>query len=397
VRTARARAATALRVIRRSPPNASRVEGGRFPVKAVGGMGRSISQIHNSRVVETKSVVTNAKNVARRGQVLEMDEYIGEVAGSTSFATTAYTVNPGQSAVFPWGNKIASLYEKYEFEMLEFYFQSEVSGFATQGTTGCIILSADYDASDSPPTSKQNVIDTHTHTDPVVPSTPVVILRLDPRVMRDSPAKYVRPGLLPANTDIKTYDAAVVYVTTQGCQNAGNIGELHVRYRVKLVEPVLETGTTQNGTAGAQLLLTSALVGEAAAATTVYAPLFASATNPVMLANGIGATVASTGLITLLAGEYLLELFDLGTDTAAALTASTLEFNNVVTPNTGVIQTSGAGTLIGGDVSTHNDWQNSISMIWNTANFGTALCAQSALTYASGSALNRATLRITQL
>jgi len=183
----------------------------------------------------------------KRSQVIEEDEYIADVNGSVNFATTGFSINPGQSTVFPWGSRIAQLYERYTFEFLEFYFTSSVSGFATNGQSGVIVLSADYDAADAAPTTKQQVEDTSPHTDPCLPSTSVVALRLDPREMRTSDAKYVRFGAQPANTDIKTYDVGNLFVTTQGCANTTAIGELHVRYRVRLDKPVLEQAIVQGG------------------------------------------------------------------------------------------------------------------------------------------------------
>jgi len=183
---------------------------------------------------------------SRFKQVIEEDEYIGEVNGSVAFATTPYSINPAQSGTFPWGNKIAQLYERYDFEMLEFYLCSEVSAFATQGQTGVVMMSVDYDASDVAPSTKQQVLDTDPHTVPCLPSVQKpIILRLDCKEMRSSDAKYCRPGSQPANTDIKTYDAGILYVSTQGNANTSNIGELHVRYRCRLKKPVLESSINQ--------------------------------------------------------------------------------------------------------------------------------------------------------
>jgi hypothetical protein len=182
----------------------------------------------------------------RRAQVISEDEYIGEVNGSVTFATTQYTVNPGQASVFPWGNKIASLYERYKFRLLEFYFKREVSEFATNGQAGKVILSFDYDASDTPPTTKQQVEDTVPHQDGM-PCTPIIKLSVDCATLARNPCKFVRPGAQPANTDIKTYDAGNLYVSTQGNTNASLIGELRVRYVVELTEPVLEPASTVGG------------------------------------------------------------------------------------------------------------------------------------------------------
>jgi hypothetical protein len=111
------------------------------------------------------SSTVNSGATNRLKQVIAEDEYIAEVNGSVGFATTQYNVNIGQSATFPWGYKIAALYEKYDFDYIEFYYKREVSEFAANGQTGKVMLSFDYDASDSPPTSKQQVEDTNPHID----------------------------------------------------------------------------------------------------------------------------------------------------------------------------------------------------------------------------------------
>jgi hypothetical protein len=201
------------------------------------------------------------------------------------------------------------------------------------------------------------------------------------------------------NTDIKTYDAGNLFVSTYGNTNTTVIGELRVRYKCVLSVPVLESASGGSGSAGSYLLITSALTGEAAAATTVYAPLFAAATSPVLVANGIGATVATTGLITLSAGSYLVEANVTGYDSTASVTALPLNLCQVVTPDTDVVSpaATGSGSTINA-ASGHVDWFTSISpLIWNTAQFGLTICAQAASTYASGSAFNQGYLKITQL
>jgi len=190
---------------------------------------------------------SNNRATSRRAQTIEEDEYIGEVLSSTGFATTQYSANPGQPNTFPWGNRISQLYEEYEFEFLEFYYKREVSEFATAGTVGKVMLSFDYDASDIAPTTKQIVEDTVPHADGM-PADPVIRLPIDCARMKKNPGKFVRPGAQPANTDIKTYDCGNLYVSTSGNQSTGaTLGELHVRYRVKLSEPILEAGIVQGG------------------------------------------------------------------------------------------------------------------------------------------------------
>jgi hypothetical protein len=149
---------------------------------------------------------------------------------------------------FPWANKIAQLYEEYDFEYLEFYYKREVSEFAVNGQAGKIILSFDYDASDSAPTTKQQVEDTVPHAD-AMPCTPMLRLPIDCARIRKNPAKFVRFSALPPNTDLKTYDAGNLFVSTVGCTNSSLIGELHVGYRCRLSEPVLEVAPFAGGSA----------------------------------------------------------------------------------------------------------------------------------------------------
>lgn len=192
------------------------------------------------RIQETGLLTSRNAPMKNRAMVLEEDEYISDVYGSVNFATTGFAVNPGQSAVFPWGSKISQLFEEYDFQSLEFYVTSEVSGYATQGQTGVVILSFDYDAADPAPTTKQQVEATNPHTIPCLPSTSVINLSVDCANTRSTDAKYVRPGALPANTDIKTYDIGNLYVSTQGQANNSAFGELHVRYRCQLKKQILE-------------------------------------------------------------------------------------------------------------------------------------------------------------
>jgi hypothetical protein len=174
----------------------------------------------------------------RRSQVIDEDEYIGEINGSVLFTTTAYPMNPGQAATHPWGSRLASLYEEYDYEELEFYYKREVSEFATNGQTGKVILSIDYDAADAAPTSKQQVEDTQPHMDGM-PCTARISLKADVSLMRKQPSKYVRFGAQQSGTDLRVYDAGNFYISTQGCVNTNVIGELHVKYRVRVKVPVL--------------------------------------------------------------------------------------------------------------------------------------------------------------
>jgi hypothetical protein len=176
----------------------------------------------------------------RVSQYLIEDEFIEDINGSILFQVRQWEVNPGQYPTFPWMSTIAQRYEEYEFEELEFYVTSTVSGFAPNGQQGTIVLSASYDAADPLPGTLRAVEDSDPHTVPCLPCTPVVSLKLDCNLMRKNIAKFVRPGPLVANQDIKTFDCANLYVSTSGCANTTKIGELHVRYKCRVKKPILD-------------------------------------------------------------------------------------------------------------------------------------------------------------
>jgi hypothetical protein len=302
----------------------------------------------------------------RRTQVIEEDEYIGEVLGSVSFVSTSYPINPGQSATFPWGSKIASLYDEYEFEYLEFYYKREVSEFSTNGQAGKVILSALYDATAPTPTTKQMVEDSWPHIDGM-PCTEQILLRLDCARMKANDSHYVRYGAQPANTDLKTYDAGQLFVSTYGNTNATVVGELHVRYRVKFAEPILEPADVAGGVAHASSIAATTANNFAAAVvqpgssgnfaftlginTIVFPANYPG--NYLILCTVSGATSASAFSLS---GGTALNLFTSGAvrdatseqnSVAGTTTYSTYAASTVSIPVGGATITSSASTIVG--------------------------------------------------
>jgi hypothetical protein len=232
-------------------------------------------------------------------------EYIGEViSNSTGFSVlNSYSVNPGQATVFPWLSKKALLYEKYQFRSLEFVYKPEVSGFASLGTTGKVILSFDYDASDAPPTTKLQMEDT----DPSADDMPYkeICLKMKPRELhKNSDAKFVRPAGLPGGSDIKTFDCGILNVAISGIEaNAGTLGELWVRYNCVLSVPVLESTASAPMNFSVSEFVSDA--GETLTTATLHTILFAETTVVDGYANGIGA-VNTSGSIVPPPGNYFV-------------------------------------------------------------------------------------------
>lgn len=264
------------------------------------GMGPNVRGMFGPQNVDRSSafaggpMVRNIKKMSAP-EPFSGDELIATVLGSVAFTTTQFNINPANPTTFPWFNNIAKLYERYRFTDLEFYFQHDVSQFATQGTTGLILLSALYDAASAAPTSKTQI----EATDPRVICMPNEnsCLTLDNKGMHPvGEPKYCLPsGVPPGGTDIKTYNVGSLFVTTQGMQNASEIGELHVRYKGLLYDRILDasaasaptnfTVTSFSNTAGTPL----------ATAVPIQLPLAGASNNGLNIVNTAGSMVPSAG------------------------------------------------------------------------------------------------------
>jgi len=260
---------------------------------------------------------------ARRFDFAE-DEEIADIAGTASTSITSFAINPGQVGTFPFLATIAQRFEKYVFTQLEFYYKREVSEFATAGQTGKVVLSADYDASDAPPTSKQQMMDTDPHVDGMPCENMVLVV--DCREAFDNGPKYVRPGGLPGAADIKTYDIGNLNVGVFGSAGDINVGELHVRYAGYFEKAVLESTTAVPANNSVSLFSDSV----ATTCTTTVAKTLPLATT---VTNGLGI-VNTSGSMVPLAGNYLVDVTGIVTDSAAEAFSAFCDFKkNAVSLN----------------------------------------------------------------
>lgn len=310
---------------------------------------------------------------------VEEDEYIADIAGSTGFATTAFPVNPGQVTTFPWLSKQAAQWEKYHWEYLEFYYKPEVSAFAANGATGKVILSMDYDASDAPPSSKQQAEDTDPHTDAMPYED--LLLALDPRQMFEmADSKYVRPGGLPGSSDIKTYDSGNLSVSTIANSSAALIGELHVRYAVIFEVPVLETAPGGSVAINNQvaLFVNGSQAGVSGAANTLLLAISA--------ANGIGA-VNTAGSIVVPGGNYLV-------DFVGVATAATNMTSNILSLDVAAVAVTTTARIVAATALLTED---TLSGSWYLALNGTTAISLVSTITGTGAVASSGLLRITAI
>lgn len=179
-----------------------------------------------------------------KGTIVEGDEFIKSVSrdNGENFTADTLAINPGLAHVFPILCNQARIYEKYDFEKLEFYWVPKVTEFACgTGQSGFMI---DYDSKDPPPSTLRLILNNDPHTE-AMPYMQYGI-NCEPASLRDGAKrmKYVRTtDILPTGGDLKTYDGGVCYFGFQGTPNSlgsSEIGELHVRYRCRLHKQQVE-------------------------------------------------------------------------------------------------------------------------------------------------------------
>lgn len=284
-------------------------------------------------------------------KVVSNEELIGTIDSSTGFVATSFSVNPGQYPTFPWLSKEAQQWEKYAFEYLEFIYEPMVSPYSNIGTAGKIVISFDSDASDASPinlTQAENV-------KPSNSGMPYMKLNLDipKEILKGmTNAFYVRTGMIPASSDIKTYDLGTVTYSTFGQTAVGRMGQIKVRYRVRFMIPVLENTVTapKNFNCWCARETKLDVTGETVAGYSVPTAIYT---------NGIGALADENGFITLPPGNYLISCNNL------VVSNGTIPLSGIVENTVGITKALGGGGTTN-IISNTNKFANQYFPIENT-------------------------------
>jgi hypothetical protein len=232
-------------------------------------------------------------------------EYIGEVLGSVAYAVLSFSINPGLASSFPWLSQLARLFESYQFNRLVFQYRTQASTAAT----GKVLLSVDWDAADTAPTSKVLQLQERTKMDDA--SWKNFDLPCDIADLRKfGTQRFVRSGTLAANLDIKTYDVGNLLVGVQGQANANAVGELWVEYDLDLMTP--QSSDASSGSDSVKIVAATAISD---------INLFGNA--PVVTGTSGLVTVANNTITFLKIGTYLVDVLRTGTGLIALVLSGT--------------------------------------------------------------------------
>jgi len=193
---------------------------------------QAVAPVATTQVVHLKG--PRIHRSANNGDVVvEHREFLSDINGTVEFEARPFPINPGLYSSFPWLSQMANLYESYLFEKLEYEFETESSTTAT----GSVMAAVDYDSGDSAPVSKLQLAAYRQY----ARSAPWKGFKQTSLVkdLRKQKTFLTRNGALSANKDPQLYDTGNFFLATQGQADTSAIGELYVRYRVKLMTPQL--------------------------------------------------------------------------------------------------------------------------------------------------------------
>jgi hypothetical protein len=160
-------------------------------------------------------------------------ELIGSIAGTSSSTVptvTTYHINPGLSDSFPWLSGEADKWEQYSF----IYLVYEWVPAGGTSATGFAILSPEYDASESNPTTLAEL--SNTEGAKVCRVWENFVSPMDRSNMHAlGPRKYIRASNQAG--DVKTYDVGKIHVATIGQGDTNTAGQLWVNYEIEFHIP----------------------------------------------------------------------------------------------------------------------------------------------------------------
>ncbi len=170
---------------------------------------------------------------------VEHCEFVEDIAITTGFQASSYTINPINPTLFPWLSTIASSFESYSIEGMLVRYNS-TSGDATGSNTslGSITCFVAYDSLDPLPGSKASALQYDNAVSCKPSENMLVGVECDPSRLV---MKRLYIGNPATSSDERFYNFGRIVICTQGAQNANTTGELWLHYKIKFHMPKLIT------------------------------------------------------------------------------------------------------------------------------------------------------------
>jgi len=179
------------------------------------------------------------------GVTVSHKEYISDIYGPENaggFQNTVYPIQPGIVTTFPWLSQIAQNYEEYTLKQCIFTWKSTISDAQanTNGQVGSISIATQYNPSDTPFQTKQDVLEYFAVVSAKTSESILAGVECDPAKLSGSTGKFVRAGPVSHGQDLKQYDwgnlnVAVSNIPSSYANQA--LAELWVSYTVEFRKP----------------------------------------------------------------------------------------------------------------------------------------------------------------
>jgi len=285
--------------------------------KNVGLQSSSMVMAPVAKQVMTRMSPPRFSSGSRASSVLRIKhrEFVADFSATAAFSVNTTAINPGLSGLFPWLSFMAIGYESYQFNNISFIYEPIVG----TDKSGQIMMAIDYDASDSAPLSKQDLLSYSGAT-----CGPLWNAQVCQASRKDEGGlglrRYIRTGALSANQDVKTYDIGDINIAFQSAATTVVAGALFVEYDVEFFTP-------QYSMAAIAAAFSCLVIQTSPSKTSLYGT---SGT----VTGGLDVTGAVNTLTFNKPGQYLVSNVAIGTGLAASWVPTITGTGTVVVKNT---------------------------------------------------------------
>lgn len=176
--------------------------------------------------------------------IINHREYLGDLLSGTgeptAFKLQTWTLNPGNSSLFPFLGTIAQKFQEYELRGCLFELKTLSSDYAAALSLGSMFMAADYNVLGPAPISKQQ-LENMEYASSSKPSCSMIMpIECDPR--NDVATHlYVASDGDYQGGDKRLFDLCNVYIGTQGIPSEETpVAEIWVTYEVALFKPIIQ-------------------------------------------------------------------------------------------------------------------------------------------------------------
>lgn len=184
----------------------------------------------------------------KRGEatILSHREYIGDlksgtfVSGTSPYDITTYAINPGNSALFPFGAKIAQCFQEYELRGMIVELKTLSSDFAQNLVMGSHFCGTQYNSLNAPPADKLELENLEYSTS-AKPSCSIIHPIECARSLDVNTHLYIADDNNYEGGDKRFYDLGQLHIGSQGIPVSNvPIAEIWISYEVALYKPIIK-------------------------------------------------------------------------------------------------------------------------------------------------------------